>query len=86
MTQTQALHELLQPVGDCFDSETARKIVGIRAPDSVQNRMQRYASKSTEGTLTSEEQAEYEALVSAGTFIAILQSKARVVLQEASTS
>jgi uncharacterized protein YnzC (UPF0291/DUF896 family) len=39
------------------------------------------AAKANEGELTNEEEAEYEAYVQANQFIAILQSKARRLLQ-----
>jgi hypothetical protein len=46
--------------------------------------MSRFAEKSAAGTLTDAERSEYESLVSAGTFIAVLQSKARKLLQNSS--
>ncbi len=85
-THTAALHELLEPVGRCLTTEGARQLIGVRASDAVQKRMERFAAKSSEGTLSDEERAEYESLVSAGTFIAVLQSKARTLLQESSGS
>jgi len=85
-THTAALHELLEPIGRCLTPEGARKLVDIRASDSVQKKMERFAEKSTAGTLSDEERREYESLVSAGTFIAILQSNARTLLQESSES
>jgi len=45
-------------------------------------RIEDLARKSGEGTLSDSEREEYEALVSAGTFIAILQSKARRLLKD----
>ena len=85
-TQTAALHELLELVGRCLTPEDARNLVGLRASEAVQRRMQEFAAKSNEGTLSQEERAEYETLVSAGTFIAILQSQARALLRESNGS
>ena len=62
--------------------EFARRIVNLRAPESVQKRIEQLAAKSTEGTLKKDEREEYEAFVSAGNFIAILQSKARRLIQD----
>ena len=42
--------------------------------------MEELARRCTEGELTPEEKAEYDALVSANNVIAILQAKARAVL------
>ena len=83
-TNTAALHELLEPVGQCFTLDGARRLVDLRASEAVQQRMSRFAEKSAAGTLTDAERSEYESLVSAGTFIAVLQSKARKLLQNSS--
>ncbi len=54
----------------------------MRASPTAQARIDELAAKSTAGTLTRDEQTEYETYVSAGNFIAVLQSKARKMLQE----
>jgi uncharacterized protein YnzC (UPF0291/DUF896 family) len=51
-------------------------------PEAAQARIEDLARKSAEGTLSDSESQEYEALVSAGTFIAILQSHARRLLKD----
>ena len=86
MTQTEALHELLDPVGECLTPEGARRLLSVRASATAQKRMEDLASRSTAGTLTEAERSEYESLVSAGTFIAILQSKARMMLRDSTES
>ena len=48
----------------------------LRLPESAQTRKEELARKSEEGTMSIPEREEYDALVSAGNFIAILQSKA----------
>ena len=58
----------------------ARKVVQLRASADANSRMQLLARKSTAGTLTDAEREEYDACVSAGTFIAFLQAKARRML------
>ncbi|HSF19319.1 MAG TPA: hypothetical protein VLK65_27585 [Vicinamibacteria bacterium] len=77
-----ALDELLEPLGDCLTVEVAERLSALRAPASVQARIEDLARKSEEGQLSDPEREEYEALVSAGNFIAILQSKARRVLKD----
>ena len=79
-TVHSALTDLLDPLGDCMTPEAARKVVQLRVSTDSNSRMQLLAGKSTAGTLTDEERDEYEACVSAGTFIAILQVKARRML------
>ena len=74
------LTDLLDPLGDCMTPEVAKKVVQLRASADANSRMQLLAGKSAAGTLTDEEREEYEACVSAGTFIAILQAKARRML------
>ena len=80
------LNELLDPVGACLTREVAERIHRLRAPAAVQQRIEELASRSEGGTLTEEEGAEYEALVSAGTFIAVLQTKARQILKNGAPS
>ena len=81
-TETTVLNELLDPVGRCLNPEAAKRLVALRASPTVQARIEELARKSGAGMLTREEQAEYESLVSAGTFIAVLQSKARKLLKD----
>jgi hypothetical protein len=83
-TAYPVLNDLLQPLGDCITPEVAQRIVDLRAPASVQKRVEQLAAKSSEGTLDEIERQEYEALVSSGNFIAILQSKARTLLKNGS--
>lgn len=71
------LDRLLTPLGDCLTPAVARKLVQLRAEPADQARIEALAEKCTEGRLSSAERREYEAYVSAGNFIAILQAKAR---------
>ncbi len=59
----------------------AKAIVAIRLDAKTQAHLDKLAEKSTAGTLTAQERAQYEAYVSALDFLAILQSKARRVLK-----
>jgi hypothetical protein len=81
-TANTVLDELLEPVGACFTPEVAQRLINLRASSSVQKRIEELARKSEQGQLSNVEQGEYEALVSAGNFIAILQSKARRLLKD----
>ncbi|NCO42001.1 MAG: hypothetical protein COZ06_20980 [Armatimonadetes bacterium CG_4_10_14_3_um_filter_66_18] len=77
------LNRLLDPVGRCFTLEVAQRITELRAPKYAQRRIEELAAKSTAGTLSENERGEYDAYVSAGSFVAILQTKARRLLREA---
>lgn len=80
-TVHDALTGLLDPLGECMTSEVARKVAQLRAPAAVNDWMTFLAAKSTAGTLSSDERDEYDACVSVGTFIAILQAKARSIIR-----
>ncbi len=74
------LDRLLDPITRCLTPEAARKLVELRADAAVQGRVDELADKSTAGSLSADERAEYEAYVAANTLIGILQSKARKML------
>ncbi len=76
MSATTALDGLLDPLGRCLDAESARRIVELRVSPPVQQRVDTLAERANEGVLTSDESAEYEALVNAADFISILKRKA----------
>lgn len=77
--------ELFDPVSRCLTPDVARSIAGLRASPLVQQKMDEFAEKSTEGTLTESERGEYEACVRAINFISLLQVKARSVIAAASS-
>ena len=65
-----------------MNDEAARKLIGLRADAKTQTRVRKLAKKCSEGTLTAEERADYEAFVMTGEVIAILQAKARLMLRQ----
>ena len=81
-TAHSVLDELLDPIGACLTPEVAERLAQLRAPESVQARIEELAKKSEEGALSDPEREEYETFVSAGNFVAILQSKARRLLKD----
>ena len=80
------LDRLLEPIGRCLTPRAARELLKLRADDDAQSHIENLERKSTAGKLTAEERSEYEALVAAGTVIAILQAHARHVLAKSSSS
>jgi hypothetical protein len=69
------------PLGRCLDAESARRIVELRVSLPVQQRIDTLTERANEGAITSDEAAEYEALVNAADFISILKIKARQQLR-----
>lgn len=74
---------LLNQVAGCLTPEVAQRIVQLRADPLTQARLDELATKCNEGQLSDAEQQEYEAGVEVIDFIAILQSKARLLLKKA---
>jgi hypothetical protein len=71
------LDDLLDPLTGCLDAESARRIADFRVAPSVQERVAALAAGANEGSLTSDEHAEYESLVNAADLIAIIKLKAQ---------
>ena len=78
--ETAVLDRLLDPVSRCLTPEVARRIVKLRADPAAQARVNELARKSSAGQLSPSEQADYDTYIAAGTFIAVLESKARILL------
>ncbi len=78
--QPDILSQLLEPVGQMMPVEFAQKLATMRASSKVQARIDELADRCTEGELTDQERAEYEAYVAAIDVIGILQAQARSVL------
>jgi hypothetical protein len=71
------LDTLLEPLSLCLNAESARRLMAYHIDDSVHARIETLAERANEGSLNPEERAEYETLVNAADFIAILKLKAR---------
>lgn len=59
-----------------------QELLNLRADAALQARIDELADRCDEGTLTPEERGEYETYVRFGSFIAILQAKARLRQQQ----
>ena len=77
MSAATVLDGFLDPLGRCLDTESARRVVELRVSPPVQQRIDTLAERANDGLLTSDEAAEYEALINAADFISILKIKAR---------
>jgi len=74
------VERLLAPLGDCLTEESARRVLALKPDPELQARVDEMAARHTEGQLTAVEQAEYGRYVSYATFVAILKSRARQLL------
>ena len=73
----ELLDRWLDPVGQALNVEAAGRLLGLRADPQTRQRVEELADRNTEGLLTDDERAEYEALVTAADVVAVLQAKAR---------
>ncbi len=78
-TKTAVLDRMLDPV---ITRELAQQLLAYRADLELQSRIDELAEKCNEGILSPTEREEYEAYVSAISFVSILQAKARRVLKQ----
>jgi hypothetical protein len=82
----ELLDRWLDPVGQALNAEAAGRLLGLRADEQMRERVAELADRNTEGLLTPEERSEYEALVTAGEVVAILQAKARARMSAGPTA
>jgi hypothetical protein len=80
MGTTAILDRLLDPVGKSLTLKAAKAIANLRADETAQARIDQLGDKCRDGTLTDEENSEYELYVQTNSVIAILQAKARGVI------
>ena len=78
--ETGYLDRLLETVTTGLNPDAARAIANFRADEKLQARIDELADKCTEGQLSDEESAEYDAYIRGIDVITILQSKARSYL------
>jgi hypothetical protein len=76
------LEASLEPVGRSLNREAALKLLEIKAPPLLQERIDVLAERCGEGVASDEELSEYDAMIQAANVIAILQAEARRVLSD----
>ena len=69
--------QVLTEISDCLDQQSSEALLRIRATAALQERIEWLAEQNSAGTITAEEREEYETLVRLGSFVSILQGKAR---------
>ena len=80
------LDRLLDPLGRILSPEVAERLVHFRFDRKTQARIDKLARKCNEGMLTEAERSEYESIVHAIDFIAVLQVKARALLKQSAAA
>jgi hypothetical protein len=83
MSTATSLDQFLDPLSRCLDAESARRVIDLGVSAAVQERVDTLAERANEGLLSDDERAEYEALINAEDFVAILKLKARSQLSDA---
>jgi hypothetical protein len=72
---------LMQAQKDELSSEAAEFLLAINFDEADRTRMQELAERSEAGTLTAEEQTEFDGYLHIGNLLAVMQSKARLALK-----
>ena len=78
---TSLLEGILGSLTQCLDAESARRVAEFRVAPAIQNRVDQLAERANDGQLSDDERAEYEALINAADFVAILKLKAQRQLE-----
>ena len=71
------LDRLLDPLTDALTPESASALLNLRAAPDVEARVDELREKANNGTLSSDEEAEYKDFVEAIEVVSIVQAKAR---------
>ena len=79
-TQEAIIDEMLEPFADALTPEVARRFADLKAPTSIQNRIDELAAKCNESKLSETEQTDYENYVRVGSFLSLIKAKARKVI------
>jgi hypothetical protein len=73
---------LMRAQKDELSSEVAEFLLSIDFEESDRQRVLKLADRSEAGTLTAEERAEFDSYLHIGDLLAVMQSKARLVLRK----
>jgi hypothetical protein len=85
MATVSSLDRFLDPIDGCLTPQVAQRIVEWRPDEKLRARIEELGRKADEGTLTSDEDAEYRDYLDEGDVIALLQAKARRLLARRAT-
>ncbi len=74
---SDAVSRVLLPLADCFTPDVAKSIVDLPGDPKLQARLDELAKRSSEGTLSDEEAAEYDGYIHAMHVLATVQFQAQ---------
>lgn len=77
MSTTEALDQLFESVGSCLSADVAAKLQDLRVTQELQTLLDSWAEKNLRGELGADDRQQYEAILRALNFVAVLQAKAR---------
>ena len=80
-SEAAILSRVIQPDSGDWPQAAAEAILRIGFNETDRERMQQLADRSESGTLTDEERTEFDSYLHIGNLIAVMQSKARLVLR-----
>ncbi len=72
---------LMQAQGDELSPEVAEYLLSFAFGENDRARMRQLAERSESGSLTAEEQREFDSYLHVGNLLAVIQSKARAALR-----
>lgn len=82
MATVSTFDQFLDPSTGCLTPQVAQRIVDWRPSPQLQDRIQELGRKADAGTLSPDEDGEYQQLIEDGDLIALLQTKARRILSQ----
>ena len=82
MNAFSVLNSLFDPSHPSFTEAGVQTLLAPKSGKAGRVRMEGLAEKANQGTLSADEHREYETWVRAGTFISLLQAKARLYRQK----
>ncbi len=77
---------LIESQPDGLTPEAARYLLRFRFTENDQSRLQELADRSQAGTLTEDEGREFDSYLHIANLLAVMQSKARLVLSDSKTT
>jgi hypothetical protein len=77
MGTSSLIEGILEPLTSGLDAARARQVLDYRFPAETQARVDYLGDRASEGLLTPEERAEYEAIIRASHLVTILKLKAQ---------
>lgn len=74
---------LIETRREPISTEVGRFLLSVRLSDEDHSRMQELMDKSNEGTLSAEDEAEFDSYLNIADFLTVMHSQARVALRSA---